>query len=65
MTLYAAWSDEAPAAQNHFNWLWVVLAVSALVIAALVVLGRRNGMRRGGHRTEGASRRSRREENNE
>lgn len=58
MTLYAKWTNEAPI--HSFNWLWVILAV--LLVATLVVLGRKNGLRRG---NSGVARRNKKKEDNE
>lgn len=60
MTLYAKWTDEAPT--HSFNWLWVILAVLVLLVVTLVVLGRKNGLRRG---NSGAARRNKKKEDNE
>lgn len=45
MTLYAKWTGETSV--HSFNWLWVVLPVLVLLVVPLVVLGRKNGLRRG------------------
>ena len=58
MTLYAKWTNEAPI--HSFNWLWVILAV--LLVVTLVVLGRKNGLRRG---NSGVARRNKKKEDNE
>lgn len=58
MTLYAKWTNEAPI--HSFNWLWVILAV--LLVVMLVVLGRKNGLRRG---NSGVARRNKKKEDNE
>lgn len=58
MTLYAKWANEAPI--HSFNWLWVILAV--LLVVTLVVLGRKNGLRRG---NSGVARRNKKKEDNE
>ena len=60
MTLYAKWTDEAPI--HSFNWLWVILAVLVLLVVTLVVLGRKNGLRRG---NSGAARSNKKKEDNE
>lgn len=60
MTLYAKWTDEAPT--HSFNWLWVILAVLVLLVVTLVVLGRKNGLRRG---NSGVARSNKKKEDNE
>lgn len=60
MTLYAKWTNEAPI--HSFNWLWVVLAMLVLLVVTLVVLGRKNGLRRG---NSGAARSNKKKEDNE
>lgn len=46
MTLYAKWTEQAPA--GTFSLWWLLLLLLLLIVAALVLLGRKNAYHRGG-----------------
>lgn len=45
MTLYAKWTNEAPA--PHFSLWWLILLILLLIVILLILWGRKNGYRRG------------------